>query len=326
MQVNQEIFVLVAEELSISRAAQRAYVTQQCVSDHIKRLEQQYGVALFTRKPRFLLTEHGQELLSVFRQIKRLEQSAQVRMAKRAQGERGSFRMGISPSRASVILPWILPEFYERFPEINVSFLLNDTVLLEESLQKREIDLFLGVNTRYHEDFEYLSLGQDEICMTISDGLLNRLLGGSVVALETAGLDLRLLERVPFIKSSSTSAVNQLMDGYMAWHKIKLDFPYQISDTATQISLCATGVCAAFVPKMLLSGIQHRNLYCPKEEYIHVVSLAQPEGASKYLRIELVSRKGAPPKFIHAFERILRDAISTQYKLKWRDRQVLKTF
>ena len=58
MQVNQEIFLYVAEELSISKAAKRAFVSQQCVSDHINRLEKNYGVKLFTRKP-FALTEAG---------------------------------------------------------------------------------------------------------------------------------------------------------------------------------------------------------------------------------------------------------------------------
>ncbi|HBN80503.1 MAG TPA: LysR family transcriptional regulator, partial [Ruminococcaceae bacterium] len=47
MKQSFKIFLLTAEEMSISRAAKRAYVTQQCVSDHIKRLEDEYGVALF---------------------------------------------------------------------------------------------------------------------------------------------------------------------------------------------------------------------------------------------------------------------------------------
>ena len=38
MQVGQKIFMTVVEEMSISRAAARSFVTQQCVSDHIRRL------------------------------------------------------------------------------------------------------------------------------------------------------------------------------------------------------------------------------------------------------------------------------------------------
>ena len=44
MRISFEIFLLVAEELSISRASRRAFVTQQCVSDHIKRLEREYNL------------------------------------------------------------------------------------------------------------------------------------------------------------------------------------------------------------------------------------------------------------------------------------------
>ena len=73
MQANQEIFMLVAEEMSISKAAQRAFVSQQCVSDHIKRMEQHYGVQLFTRKPRFQLTEAGQSMLQSVRKIQAIE-------------------------------------------------------------------------------------------------------------------------------------------------------------------------------------------------------------------------------------------------------------
>ena len=46
MTTSFEIFLKVAEELSVSRAAARCFVTQQCVSDHIKRLEEDYGILL----------------------------------------------------------------------------------------------------------------------------------------------------------------------------------------------------------------------------------------------------------------------------------------
>ena len=39
MLIGYEMFLLAAEELNFSRAAERAFVTPQCLSDHIKRLE-----------------------------------------------------------------------------------------------------------------------------------------------------------------------------------------------------------------------------------------------------------------------------------------------
>jgi DNA-binding transcriptional LysR family regulator len=59
-------FQVVAEELSISRAAARLHLSQPAVSQAIKRLEEQLGAALIERRgPRFLLTQPGVETLRV---------------------------------------------------------------------------------------------------------------------------------------------------------------------------------------------------------------------------------------------------------------------
>lgn len=45
-------FLTVAEELNITTAAQKLYITQQTLNSHIMRLEAQYGVVLFERHPK----------------------------------------------------------------------------------------------------------------------------------------------------------------------------------------------------------------------------------------------------------------------------------
>ena len=75
MNTSMQYFLVVVEELSISRAAERLYVSQQCVSSHIKKLEQQYRVELFTRKPVFSLTEEGKALERSLLRQKVLESS-----------------------------------------------------------------------------------------------------------------------------------------------------------------------------------------------------------------------------------------------------------
>lgn len=46
MNISLEYFLAVAEEESISRAAERVMVSQQDMSNHIRRLEKQYGLLL----------------------------------------------------------------------------------------------------------------------------------------------------------------------------------------------------------------------------------------------------------------------------------------
>lgn len=52
MKIGFEVFLVVAREMSITKAANELHITQQCASDHIKRLEKEYNVVLFERRPK----------------------------------------------------------------------------------------------------------------------------------------------------------------------------------------------------------------------------------------------------------------------------------
>lgn len=59
-----QTFVVVAEEKTITHAAQRLFTTPSSISVHIKNLEEELGVQLFVRTPRGMqITEKGQILL-----------------------------------------------------------------------------------------------------------------------------------------------------------------------------------------------------------------------------------------------------------------------
>ena len=56
-------FTELAKDLNMSRTAQRIFVSQQTISNHIQRLEEFYGMPLFYRKPRLSLTYAGETVL-----------------------------------------------------------------------------------------------------------------------------------------------------------------------------------------------------------------------------------------------------------------------
>lgn len=289
--------------MSISKAAKKAYVTQQCVSDHIKRLEQQHNIKLFKRRPRFQLTEAGEIMLQALRNIKILETNMYTNLKQISIGEKGRFIVGINSSRAQVILPKVLPIFHRHYPKVKISFFMEDTVVLEEKLLKGEIDLFIGVNAHNRDEFLITPLCDDEICLIVADSLLKKHFGANTDNIVHSPVNLSMFSNLPFSDSFKTGAVNQVMQEYLDKYHLKLKAIYSISDTDTQISLCSTGLCASISPKMLLERVNAHNSNCEPDSYIHVFPL---NDLQYKLRIEVISHKDVvQPVYIERFIEIL---------------------
>ncbi len=306
MNTNQEIFLLVAEELSISNAAKRAFVSQQCVSDHIKRLEDHYGVKLFSRKP-FCLNEAGITLQQALLKMKSIEDNLNTNLHQTANGTRGKITLGIGASRSQIIMPLMLPSFYSLFPNVEISLLNDDTIVLEEHLLKNHIDLALGVNPTYKPEYDYEFVCEDPLCLCISEGLLDKafspeekkaILGGHV--------NLLIFKDVPFIKSYSTGMVNQIFESYMNSLHIQVSYPCHTSHTPTQLALCAKGLGAVINPNMLTKQVISKNALCKREEYIHSIPLP----FLSPLRIELLSPSDSEkPLYKKKFQQLLSSTI-----------------
>jgi len=69
-------FLVLCEELSFTRAAQRCNVAQPSVTRAIRNLERELGGVLFRRKPRLELSDLGTAVWPFFQQIVRAAESA----------------------------------------------------------------------------------------------------------------------------------------------------------------------------------------------------------------------------------------------------------
>src|SRR5215213_5120574 len=115
-------FLVVAEELHFSRAAERLDIAQPPLSQMIRRLEHELGVSLFHRTKRQVsLTDAG----VVFREEaeRTLAQAERaIRCARRAnRGELGRLAVGFIGSAAYSVLPSIVRRFREQYPDVDLT-------------------------------------------------------------------------------------------------------------------------------------------------------------------------------------------------------------
>ena len=146
MELAQKMFLLAAEEMNFTKAAKRAFVTQQCLSEHISKLEKQLHTKLFLRGRHLELTESGKAMVSTLRQIQHLEENLGHRIQEIEAGEIGEIRLGISTSRARLLLPRFLETFHETYPQVHISITLGDTVQHIQLMKTQQLDLVVGLD------------------------------------------------------------------------------------------------------------------------------------------------------------------------------------
>lgn len=143
-----KVFAAVAENLSFTRAAEVLFMTQSGVSHQIARLEQSLGVSLLERHARTVhLTRAGRVLLEHAQRIFRTLEDAAAATRQAAESDSGLLRIGASVTACQYIVPEVLREFRESFPNYSHRITVGDSPRVMQELLEGSIDL--GILVRY---------------------------------------------------------------------------------------------------------------------------------------------------------------------------------
>lgn len=135
------LFLAVAEEGSISRGADRLFISQPAVSKQLAELERSLGTRLFDRLPKGVqLTEAGEVLLGYARRLFALEKEAETVLSELQGLARGRLAVGASTTIGGYLLPGILAGFHRRYPSIEVHLEIANTDRIQQLLMEGILD------------------------------------------------------------------------------------------------------------------------------------------------------------------------------------------
>lgn len=118
---NPEYFLTIVKERSISKAAERLYLSQPYLSQYLAKIEKDLGVTLLDRSHSPLkLTPAGEVFYAYLERQGYLERQLVSDLRDLQDKERPMLHIGVSPWRGSVLLPDILPVFTQHYPNVQV--------------------------------------------------------------------------------------------------------------------------------------------------------------------------------------------------------------
>jgi DNA-binding transcriptional LysR family regulator len=164
-----KVFLTVSDLGSFTKAAEALYISQPAVTKHIRELEQEYGLPLFERKGNsILLTEAGGIVRQYAEHIFESYRSLEFDLSTLKQQLSGRLRLGASTTIAQYVLPPFLAAFNQRFSDIRVSLINENSRIIEKALLDKEIDLGLVENSSRNKSLKYAAFLDDELVLLTS--------------------------------------------------------------------------------------------------------------------------------------------------------------
>ena len=246
--------VTIADMQSFSKAAEALYISQPALSQCIKRLEADLGVALFARKRKHvLLTRAGELFLQDARQILQLSSHITSQMENLHVLKQGKLHIGMTSLFGRFYFAQSYNAFHTLYPNIEITVHEATSISLEHLLAAGKIDIALMPLPLADKTFEYEEMVSEETFLAVPpDHRIN-----SVIPKAPDGcfgtIDMAMFRDDDFIMLYPGQRLRQLGTDACRAAGFEPHIVFETSYVDSANALVATGIGVSFVPYMIFA-------------------------------------------------------------------------
>lgn len=162
-------FRILARTGSFTQTARELFLTQSAISHAMKALERDVGCRLLDRLGRkVMLTQAGEHLLRHAERVLAEMEQAREGLEEMGKWGRGRLRIGASATTCQYVLPAVLREFKESFPQCQLTIEPGDSRESLDAVSDRRVDLALTLEPQGEDQFEFVPLFTDDMAFVVS--------------------------------------------------------------------------------------------------------------------------------------------------------------
>lgn len=229
---------------SVSAAAEYLHISQPSLSNAIKELESEFGVALFSRRHRgMILTEAGETLLKMSDDL--LYRADRVEsVMNELGGERSVLKLGVPPMIGSLILPRIYNEFASSNPDVKLEIFEGGRSELTRQLAEGFLDMaFIPHNRPIEKGFVAERVGSLEIvCCVAKDHPLS----------EKKEVDAEELRNIPLVLYKNGFYQTEEIKRWFVSSGVVPMILLQTEQLSTVETIISSGIAAGFLFRRLV--------------------------------------------------------------------------
>lgn len=266
----------IAEEKSISKAAQKLFLTQPSLSTCIQRIESSLGTKLFKRTSNgLLITYAGERYYKIATDILKIYNDFEIEISDINNLKRGKITVGFTTYLATYVLPVILPMFKRQCPNIEVYIVEKNSTELDKALSLGEIDFAIMHNSPFCEvssdtKVDFHTLSKDPFLLATKKGHPISQYAEEVEGLEYPKIDITLFKNEPFIMLKRGQRIRQVSELILQKAGINPIVALTCQSYETARRLACEGIGITFIPRQYLeifSGFYESDYYYIDNKY-----------------------------------------------------------
>jgi LysR family hydrogen peroxide-inducible transcriptional activator len=243
-------FLALAEHQHFGRAASACHVSQPTLSGQIKKVEQELGVMLFERSNKNVtLTPNGESALRHAKDALEAVELLRSVAAKSKDQLAGPLKLGVIPTLAPYLMPFLLRELRSAFPKIRLDLWEDQTKILLELVIKRELDAALIATEVVEGQLTSLSLFIEPFLAALPQS--HRLAKRRTINEKDLAADVLVLSEGHCLADQTLMACGR---------RALAKQPLQAASLGTLIQLVAEGCGTTLVPQLAASSVKDSRI------------------------------------------------------------------
>lgn len=281
----------IADEKSITRAAQKLYLTQPSLSHCVSSIESQLGTRLFKRTSGGLvLTYAGEKYYRMACEVLRIYGAFEAELAEESELVRGRITLGITNYLACDLLPLMLPAFHRAHPGIEIRVVEETSDELSRRLLSGRLDFAImhtGAGDGASEDpgLAHEVLSRDPFLIVAPPDNPHDAQAISHEGRSLRELDPALLAGEPFLMVAKGQRIRHVTDRVLRQAGVSPQIIFTSRNYETLRRLAAEGMGYTFVPQQYI-GMLGGEDYAPR-------CYAIPKQYKAYWELSVVTLKDA---------------------------------
>lgn len=241
-----EYIVAIADQGSITRAAEQLFITQPALTKFLQRIEKELGLSLFVRKGKqFILTEAGQKYVEVGHEILRLDRKLTEQLKQDGITQKKRVRLGFSMGRFYDLMESVLPQFHSVYPDIQIIAMATTSRKQFEALQRKELDIAIVTNVEQRMGYTYLPVEKSYLALAVPEDDPLIVLAEPLEGYPFPAVDRALLKGRRFIMLQANTNSGHLTRELFRQYDIRPNTVLELNDVRSVIDMVAHGVGAS---------------------------------------------------------------------------------